>query len=96
LLILGLTFCRRVVEAEEDAEEVGYSREFDKKSFIMFSLSFALIEVIIGAVSAVTGALSIPPMLGAGLIVDLAVLIIGLIVAFFWNRREKAKLTSVD
>lgn len=96
LLILGLIFCRRVVEAEEEDEKVGYFRGFDKKSFIMFSLSFAIIEVVIGAVSAVTGALSIPPTLGAGLIVDLAVLIIGLIIAFFWNRKEKARLTPAD
>ncbi len=96
LLILGLIFCRRIVQAEEEPEKTGYFEGFDKRSFIMFSLSFALTEIIIGAISAVTGALSIPPVLGAGLIVDVVIFIIGIVIAFFWNKREKSKLTSAD
>ncbi|MCK4443535.1 MAG: hypothetical protein KAW09_03260, partial [Thermoplasmata archaeon] len=96
LLILGLISCRRVVENEEESEKGEYFEGFDKKSFIMFSLSFALIEIVIGAVSAVTGALSIPPALGAGLIVDLVIFIAGLLIAFFWNKKEKAKPTVAD
>jgi subtilase family serine protease len=96
LLVLGLFLCRRESRLEEESKKPGFFTLLDKKSFVMFSVSFAVIEFIIGGASAVTGALSVPPAVGAGMIVDLAVFILGLIIAFWWNKKEKAKTLIVD
>ncbi len=96
LLIAGLLLCRREFKSEEESRESGFFASFDNRSFILFSVSFALVEIIIGVFSAFTGSLSIPPTFGAGLIVDLVVFVVGLIIAYFWNGKEKTKLTSVD
>ena len=96
LLVMGLLLCRREPESDEESGKAGFFTHFDTRSFVMFSVSFAAIEFIIGGVSAVTGILSIPPVFGAGLIVDLVIFIIGLMLALWWNRKEKAKTPIVD
>ena len=96
LLVIGLLLCRREPESDEESGKAGFFTHFDKGSFVMFSASFAVIEFIIGGVSAVTGILSIPPAFGAGLIVDLIIFIVGLMLALWWNRKEKAKEPIVD
>jgi subtilase family serine protease len=96
LLVIGLFLCRRTEESYEESGKDGFFAHFDKKSFVMFSVSFAIIEFIIGGASAVTGALSVPPTLGAGMIVDLIIFILGLLVAIWWNKRENAKAPIDD
>lgn len=96
LLVIGLLLCRREPEPDEESGKAGFFAHFDKRSFVMFSVSFAVIEFIIGGVSAVTGILSIPPALGAGLIVDLVIFIVGLMLALWWNRKEKARRPIAD
>jgi subtilase family serine protease len=96
LLVIGLFLCRRTVELDEESESGSFFAGFDKKSFLMFSLSFAIIEIIIGGLSAATGTLSIPPTAGTGLIVDSAVFVVGLLIAVLWNRREKSKALIAD
>lgn len=96
LLVAGLILCRRVIELEGEDEEPRFFDGFDKRSFVMFSLSFTIIEIIIGGVSGLTGALSIPPAFGEGFIVDLVIFVLGLIIAFLWNKKEKAKLIAAD
>jgi subtilase family serine protease len=87
LLVIGLFLCRRKSGSDEESENGGFFDNFDKRSFLMFSVSFAIVEFIIGGASAVTGALSVPPALGAGMIVDLIIFIVGLIVAIWWNKK---------
>ncbi|MEE9223432.1 MAG: CARDB domain-containing protein, partial [Thermoplasmata archaeon] len=96
LLVIGLLLSRREPESDEESGKAGFFTHFDMRSFVMFSVSFAAIEFIIGAVSAATGILSIPPTFGAGLIVDLIIFIVGLMLALWWNRKEKAKTPIVD
>ena len=50
-------------------------------AFAAASLPFVLAEALTGVVSYVTGLLSIPPLLGLGTLVDLAVLVAGLALA---------------
>jgi hypothetical protein len=57
------------------------TRQKDKLyTFLGGVLPFVIAEAATGVVSLVTGALSVPPVMGAGLVVDVAVLAIGLIV----------------
>jgi len=49
-------------------------------TWLIAVLPFVIAEAITGIVSLLTGLLSIPPLTGAGMVVDLAILIIGLIV----------------
>jgi subtilase family serine protease len=93
LLIVGLLLYRRTRESDEESEKGGY---FDKKSFLMFSASFAVIEFIIGGASAVTGELGVPPAFGAGMIVDLIIFILGLVLAIWWNKKQTAKPPTAD
>ena len=51
------------------------------KAFIVFSLPFILAEVATGIVSALTGTLSIPPLLGVGTVADALILVAGVAVA---------------
>jgi hypothetical protein len=95
LLVIGLFLCRRTVELDEESGKEGFLAHFDKKSFLVFSVSFAVIESIIGGTSALTGALSMPPTFGIGMIVDLVIFIVGLMLALWWNKKENAK-TLID
>jgi len=51
------------------------------KSVVVCGAAFAVAEAVTGIVSALTGALAIPPVLGIGTIVDVAILAVGLAVA---------------
>ncbi len=96
LLVLGLLLCRRKSAPVEESENEVPPRTFDTKSFILSSLPFVVIELLMGGISAMTGLLSIPPTLGEGLIVDIAIFVVGLIATILWNRREATKTPSVD
>ncbi len=83
LLIAGLwSSRRRPWKGGEDWTAVA-------KAFIVFSLPFVLAEVATGIVSALTGALSIPPILGAGTVTDIAILVAGLAVAILRGLSKK-------
>lgn len=84
LIILGLLLNLHKEESEEESKK----RKLDLKPFLFFPLSFAIVEFIIGAVSAVTGLLSIPPVLGEGLIVDVVIFVVGIVVALLWKRKK--------
>ncbi len=62
------------------------------KAFCVVSLPFLVTEVATGVVSLLTGLLSIPPLLGIGMIVDLLILLIGAAVAV--HRFKKKPLQS--
>ena len=51
------------------------------KAFMLTSMPFVLAEAATGVVSFLTGQLSIPPLVGAGTLVDSAVLVAGLVLA---------------
>lgn len=51
------------------------------KAFAITSLPFVLAETATGIVSLATGLLSIPPLIGLGLPVDAAILVMGVVVA---------------
>jgi len=51
------------------------------KAFVITSLPFVVAEVVTGIVSLATGQLSIPPLIGTGMLVDSAILTAGLLVA---------------
>jgi len=56
----------------------GTVRNAMEKAFVLTTLPFILAEAMTGIVSLITGQLSIPPLFGAGTIVDLAILVSGL------------------
>jgi hypothetical protein len=58
------------------------------KAFAIASMPFVLAEVATGVASLVTGYLSIPPAVGIGTGVDLAVLMAGLAAAIFRVRKR--------
>jgi len=51
------------------------------KAFMLTSMPFVLAEAATGVVSFLTGQLSIPPLVGVGTAVDLAILLAGIVVA---------------
>jgi hypothetical protein len=59
----------------------GKDRMAVAKAFTITSLPFVLIETATGMVSFLTGLLSIPPLVGVGTAVDVAILLAGIIVA---------------
>ena len=59
----------------------GTGRKAVVKAFIVVSIPFVLAEAATGVLSFFTGQLSIPPLVGAGTAVDLAILLVGLVVA---------------
>ncbi len=60
------------------------------KAFTVFSLPFVLAEIATGVFSLLTGHLSIPPIIGVGTVVDLAILTAGLALAALRAVRAKA------
>jgi len=50
------------------------------KAFVITSMPFTLAEAGTGVVSVLTGQLSMPPLVGAGTALDLAILVAGLAV----------------
>jgi putative flippase GtrA len=57
-------------------------------TFFTVVLPFVMAELATGVVSFLTGALSVPPLLGAGMAVDLGILLAGVIVFLFVGRRK--------
>ena len=58
------------------------SRKYaEVKAFSAVSLPFVVAETLTGLVSLFTGWLSIPPVLGIGTAVDLAILVVGAVLA---------------
>jgi len=51
------------------------------KAFTLASMPFVVAEVALGVVSFLTGQLSIPPLVGTGTAVDLAILLAGIVAA---------------
>jgi len=49
-------------------------------TWLIAVLPFVVAEIATGIVSYLTGLLSVPPFLGPGMVVDLAILILGLLV----------------
>jgi hypothetical protein len=66
------------------------------KAFAITSLPFVLAEAGTGIVSMPTGQLSIPPLVGAGTIVDLSILIAGICVVLRRARRPVSLATNGD
>jgi hypothetical protein len=60
------------------------------EAFAVFSLPFVLAEAGTGVVSFLTRQLSIPPVMGAGTAVDLAILMAGILVAILRALKQKA------
>ena len=59
------------------------------KAFTITSMPFVLAEATTGVVSVLTGQLSMPPLVGAGTAVDLAILLAGTVVAVLRTMRTK-------
>ncbi len=88
LLVAGLwSSRRRPWKGGEDGMAVA-------KAFIVFSLPFVLAEVVTGVVSVLTGVLSIPPVLGAGMFADIVILVAGIVVAIFRGLSKKKNVKT--
>jgi len=61
----------------------GKERKAVIEAFILISLPFVLTEAATGIASLFTGQLSIPPLVGVGAAIDLAILLAGIVVAIF-------------
>jgi len=66
----------------------GKDRMAVAKTFMLTSMPFVLAEAATGVVSFLTGQLSMPPLVGAGTAVDLAILLAGLAVAMLRALRK--------
>lgn len=64
------------------------------KTLAAIGLPFVAAEVTTGVVSHLTGLLSIPPLVGPGLFVDVAILTLGLLVEVLWGLRGTADRTT--
>jgi hypothetical protein len=83
LLILGILISHK--RPRRFTGKLGKDRLY---TFLVFSLPFVITETLTGIISFLTGLLSMPPILGVGLVVDLAILIIGIIVPIVASTRE--------
>ncbi|TET91987.1 MAG: hypothetical protein E3J35_00555 [Methanomassiliicoccales archaeon] len=92
LIIFGLLLNLRKEESDQKSEKKNLKDRLDMKSFIIFSLSFAVVEIIIGVASATTGALSIPPVVGEGMIIDLLIFISGLVATLLSSRKGRERI----
>ena len=63
-------------------------------AFTVFSLPFVLAEAATGVVSFLTGALSIPPVVGIGMAVDLAMFLAGTGTVILIAKSPRAKVTE--
>ena len=73
LLLCGLAVSKR------RSIEFKSGRSFSK-TFLALSLPFWLAEIVTGVVSLITGVLSVPPLFGVGMLLDMGILLAGLIV----------------
>jgi len=71
----------------------GKERKAVMRAFAFTSLPFVIAEAVTGFGSLATGYLSIPPLIGPGTAVDLAVLFIGLAVAIMFVLRKRSTST---
>jgi hypothetical protein len=60
------------------------------KAFTIASLPFVVAEAGTGIVSLLTGLLQIPPLFGLGMVVDTAILIVGVAVAVLRSRAAES------
>jgi len=65
------------------------------KAFIITSMPFAVAEAATGVLSLLTGHLSIPPVVGAGTAVDVAILVSGLLITVLRAVLTKPPKTDV-
>ncbi len=72
----------------------GKNKKAVAKAFMTASLPFIIAEAGTGVVSLVTGQLSMPPLLGAGTAVDLAILLAGTVVSILRIVRTKPSGTG--
>jgi hypothetical protein len=73
LLLCGLVVSRRRPIAFKSGTSFS-------KTFLVMSMPFWLAEIITGIISLITGLLSVPPLFGIGMLVDMGILLAGLIV----------------
>lgn len=66
------------------------------KTSAIVSLPFILTEILTGALSFVTGELRLPPAIGVGTAVDLAILVAGLSVLIVLSRRSAKRLPGSE
>jgi len=86
LALLGLILAMRSRKSPEDRTWI--------ERYLMGSLPFVVAEAVTGMVSAMTGAMPIPPFLDLGMIVDVGIFVAGLAVATLINSRAgKAPVT---
>jgi hypothetical protein len=64
------------------------------KTFMLGVLPFAIAEILTGVISYLTGFLSVPPILGLGMAVDLAILISGLMSCIIIFKRGRGPSTD--
>jgi uncharacterized protein YaiE (UPF0345 family) len=86
LLLVGALVSRK--------SPLGFKKDDGKSglyTMLFMVLPFVIAEALTGIVSLTTGYLSVPPLTGPGMVVDLAILVAGLIV-FFLVARRKAEI----
>jgi hypothetical protein len=66
------------------------------KAFAIISMPFVLAEAGTGVVSLLTGQLSIPPLIEAGTVVDLSILIAGMCVVLLRARKPVSLAANGD
>jgi len=59
------------------------------KAFTLTSMPFVVVEAVTGIMSHVTGALSMPPTIGIGTLVDVVIFVAGLFFALVRSLRRK-------
>jgi hypothetical protein len=84
LLLLGL-----LVSYNRPIGFKGMLRSDRVYTFIICSLPFVIAEILTGIVSLITGLLSVPPLLGLGMAVDLVIIILGIVVYLIILRKGK-------
>jgi hypothetical protein len=66
-------------------------------TWLIFVLPFVVAEAITGIISLLTGMLSVPPLLGVGMIVDLAILIIGLVAdGYTYKKGQEIEVMATE
>jgi hypothetical protein len=82
LVSWGLFMSRKVGHKPDSGRREGLRR------FLTYCLPFVLAEIVTGIVSYFYGFLSVPPVMGMGMLVDLTILVAGLCVVFILPREQ--------